>query len=791
MPLRISMEWLREYIELPERAEDLADRLTLSGTEVEQVINLGAGWDGILVARVDEVTAIPGLDRVRRAVIDVGGRAVEVGSGASNLRAGDYLPWAPAGTTLPGGEVIGERKMRGFVSHGMLLSPVELGISAEADGLLVLGTDGTPGQPLNELMPPDQVMVIELTTNRPDLLCHLGIARELSALLKRPLRAQIHPLVESTEPSPLPVRIEASDLCARYQARWIGEVRVAPSPAWLQRRLRAVGQKPISNVVDAGNYVMFETGQPLHAFDAARLAGGIVVRRARRGEQISCLDGVARALDQQDLVIADEDSPVAIAGIIGGSASAVSAGTASVLVESASFTGTAVRNTSRRLALRTEASTRFEKQISPELTGPASARLAGLLQDLAGAGASSPAVDIYPQPLPRSVIRLRDGYVGGLLGVPIAQAEVRDELGSLGFEVAAAPDGLDVTSPSFRMDVRGAVDLVEEVGRLRGYNSLPSTLPGRRLAVDAILPPPDAEWLARDVATAAGYDEAITPSFASPDDPTIGDHRRDRLRLVNPMASDQAEMRSSLTWGLLKAVARNVAVGTPAVRLFELGRAFHPVAGRELPDEPRMLAAAVHLPAGRASSPQGTREALLALKGMLEAVSQAVSGLQLEAAQESVTGLHPGRTARLSIQGRAAGFLGQAHPDLVHRLDIAGALVVAELDFDLLAEHPRVIGYRAMSRFPAVPRDLAITVSQLTPARDVLEAISAAGEVILRSVELFDEYRGAQVPDEHKGLGFRLFFQSLERTLTGAEVASAEARIQQLLRERFAATVRE
>ena len=785
------MDWLRDYIELPEAAADLADLLTLSGTEVERVVSLGAGWEGIVVARVDEVSAVPGLDKVRRAVIDVGGRTVEVGSAAPNLREGDYLAWAPPGTTLPNGMTLKERKMRGLVSHGMLLSPVELGISSEADGLLVLGQEGVAGLPLIELMPPDQVMVIEVTTNRPDLLCHLGIARELSALLDRPLRPLAGQVVESADASPLGVEIADPDLCARYQARWVGGVTVGPSPAWLQRRLRAVGQKPISNVVDAANYVMFETGQPLHAFDADRLEDGIVVRRSTAGEEIACLDGVTRRLSPDDLVIADHRGPVAIAGIIGGAGSSVSAATRSILIESANFTGTSVRNTSRRLALRTEASTRFEKQLSPELPAPASARMALLVQQVAGGGPSSPAVDVYPRPPAREVIQVAPGFVSRLLGVPLEDAEVARILRSLQFAVDETPDGPAVTRPGFRVDVHEAVDIVEEVGRLRGYNSLPSTLPGRRLEVSSVLPPPDLEWTGREVAVGAGYDEAVTPSFCAPEDPDVGTHPHERVRLLNPMSRDQSQMRASLAWGLARAAARNVALGNAGVRLFELGRVFWPQPGQELPDEPRMLGAAVHLAPGRPSSPAWTREALLGLRGLLELLGAEISEIELDFTQEEIGGLHPGRGAAVALRGKPVGYMGQLHPDLAARLDVPGILLLAEIDFDALAASPRQIGYEPPSRFPAVPRDLSISVPSLTPARDVVEAISGAEEVILRTVDLFDEYHGSQVGAGQKALAFRLSFQSDDRTLTGEEVAAAENRIVAVLRSRFSATVRE
>lgn len=792
MPLRISMDWLRDYIELPESAAALADRLTLSGTEVERVITLGAGWDGVVVVQVQEVTDIPGADHVKRALVTVGDRQVEVVSGAPNLRQGDLLAWAQPGTTLPNGMTISERRIKGVTSRGMLCSPIELGISSEADGLLVLGTEGPTGMPLAELMPPDEVMVIEVTTNRPDLLCHVGIARELSALLRRPLKP-LHPHPEeSTESSPISVEISDPDLCSRYQARYLHGVRVGPSPAWLQRRLRAVGQKPISNVVDAANYVMFEGGQPLHAFDAARLDRGIIVRRARAGEELTCLDGLARQLQEADLVIADRSVAVAIAGIIGGADSAVSAETTRVLLESANFNGVSIRNTSRRLGLRTDASTRFEKQLSPELTGPAVARLAEMIQAVAGAGPSTASLDVYPGGTPPAVITVRPGFVGTLLGVEVGDGEVAATLGALGFDVRPVPGGeLAVVQPDFRRDVRGAVDLVEEVGRMRGYNILPSTLPGRRIEVRKTLPAPDPEWVAREVAVGAGHDEVINSSFCGPRDPDVGVFPTPRLVLSNPMTRDQSQMRTSQVFGLARTISRNLAWGNSGIAVFELGHVFWPKPGQDLPDEPRSFAAAVHLPPGRASSDAGTRSALLHLKGLLDLLAEEVSGAVLDHRQDLVAGLHPGRSARVSLDGRQVGCLGQLHPDLLRALDVPGSLVLAEVDFEALARSPRQIRYRIPSRFPAVLRDVAISVPELTPARDVIEAISGAGEVILRTVELFDEYHGSQVEGGRKGLAFRLVFQSDDRTLTGDEVAAAEERIAALVWDRFSASLRD
>ena len=788
MPLRASLEWLTEYIELPEPPEQLAEALTLSGTEVERIIELGVGWEGVVVARIIEAELVPGSDHLKVARLEVGEGRAQVVSGAPNIRVGDLVALAPPGTRLPNGTEISERKFMGEVSQGMMCSPIELGLSSEADGLLVLGTDGPTGVPLTELLPEDRVLVIEVTTNRPDLLCHLGIARELSALLRRPLRVPDAQPNGGPGPEPVTVEIADAELCARYSARCLDGVRVGPSPAWMQRRLRAVGQRPISNVVDAANYTMLETGQPLHAFDRDRLSGGIVVRRARPGESIDCLDGKSRDLTQEMLVIADQSRPVAIAGIIGGADSAVSAATSRIVIEAANFHGINIRSTSRRLGLRTEASTRFEKQLHPDLVPPASARMAQLVQEIAGGGLALPAVDDYPRPVGNPAIQCRAGFFSQSLGTEIADDEAVEDLRRLYFQAAIGTDGVVATAPNFRLDVTLPVDLVEEVGRLRGYNSLPSTLPGRRLVLERILPPPDLEWEAREIAMGAAYDEVINAGFEPLDAPDIGVYPVARMQLTNPMASNQALLRTSLLPGVSRILARNVALDVSGARVFELGRVFWPRLGEDLPEEHRIVGLAVHVPG---SSPPAAilRLAILEVKGFFELLTQSLSAGELSAEQVAVAGFHPGRGLRLSLDGELAGCVGQLHPELAGRLDV-GAMILGELNFDAIVARPRLRRYVPVPKYPAVVRDLALTVPELMLARYAISLIREAGGAILRSVELYDEYRGAQVGEERKGLTFRLVFQSDDRTLTSEEVAGAEARILAAARSRLGAELR-
>ena len=781
MPLRVSLEWLQDYIELPEPAEQLAESLTLSGTEVERIIDMGVGWEGVVVARITGAELAKGSDHLRVAQLEVGDQRAQVVSGAPNIRVGDLVALAPPGTRLPNGMEISERKFMGELSQGMMCSPIELGLSSEADGLLVLGTDGPTGVPLTDLLPKDRVLVIEVTTNRPDLLCHLGIARELSALLKRPVRLPEGQPAEGGGPEPIEVEVTDPDLCARYSARCLDGVTVGPSPPWLQRRLRAVGQRPISNVVDAANYVMLESGQPLHAFDRDQLDGGIVVRRAEAGESIDCLDGVTRQLQPEMLVIADQSRPVAIAGIIGGADSAVFSATTRVVIEAANFQGVNVRATSRRLRLRTEASTRFEKQLHPEMVPPASTRMAQLVQEIAGGGPALTLAEDYADPMVNQAIRCRPGFFSDYLGAEVPEAEALDDLQRLHFDAAIADGGVVATAPSFRLDVREPVDLVEEVGRLRGYNSLPSTLPGRRVQLERILPPPDPEWAARDIALGAGYDEVIT-AFEPADAPALGAYPSARLRLANPMSPEESLMRTSLLGGLSRAIAKNVAVDVSGARIFELGRVFWPMPGEELPEEARIIGVAIHLAAGgKQPAPGAVRSSVLEVKGFFEQLSASLSSAALVDEQAVVDGLHPGRGLRWLVGGKVAGCCGQLHPDLARRLDVS-AIVLGELNFDALIASPRQSRFSPVPRYPAVARDLAITVPELTLAKDVISVISGAGGAILRSVELYDEYRGAQVPDGRKGLTLRLLFQSDDKTLTGEEVAVAEGRIIKALR---------
>jgi phenylalanyl-tRNA synthetase beta chain len=653
----------------------------------------------------------------------------------------------------------------------MVLSPDELGLTGEADGIMVLGSDGVSGMNLTDLMPADSILVVEVTSNRPDELCHLGIARELSAVLNRPLKDPAATPRETRDRGAIDVEVADPDLCPRYVARVVDAITVGASPAWVQRRLRSVGQRPINNVVDAANYVLLELGQPLHTFDAGKLNGGIVVRRARTGESLLCLDGKSRALATSDLVIADQEQPHAIAGIIGGAASAVSDTTKTVVIESATFQGINLRATSRRLGIRTEASSRFEKQLHPDLAPAGAARLAFLLQDALGAGSSTQPVDVYPRPFGNRPISCQVGFFGNLLGDDISSDEVEGNLKRLLFKVERRGDEIVATAPPFRLDVQLPVDLVEEVGRLHGHNTLPSTLPGRRTPLERLLPPPDPEWQARDVAMGAGYDEVINFSFATPADAEVGVFPSRRLRIRNPMTVDQEAMRTSLLPGLIRTLARNAAWGSMEARVFEIGRVFWP-GDEELPREPRVMGLGVQLRPGG-----GVREALLHLKGTMQMLVETISGREPEVDQAAVAGLRRGRAAELKIAGELAGCIGELDPDLARRADATGAILLAELNFDLVASEPHVPRFRAVPRYPAVMRDLALTVAESTPAKDVVVAIRELGEGILRSVDLFDEYRGAQVEPGRKGLALHLVYQHEERTLRGEEVNSAHRRI--------------
>ncbi|MBO8142192.1 MAG: phenylalanine--tRNA ligase subunit beta [Firmicutes bacterium] len=791
--MRVSYNWLLDYVDIPWGAEELAERLTMSGTKVESLERLAPDLPGIVVGEVQAMDRHPNADHLLVCQVNVGVGMRRIVTGATNLAPGDRVPVALPGSRLPGGRQIEAAEFRGVVSEGMLCSEAELGVGDDADGIWVLPPDAVLGRSVTDALGlDDTVLHLEVYPNRPDCLSVIGIAREIAALTGGTLRLPEVRLEETGEPAARAVVVQNEDtgLCPRYTARVLRGVEIGPSPAWLVQRLRVAGMRPINNVVDVTNFVMWESGQPLHAFDYDRLEGGrIVVRRARPGERLMTLDGEERRLDPEMLVIADAARPVALAGVMGGGDSEVRDATKTVLLESAAFDPISVRRTARRLGMRTEASHRFEKGLDPNGVAWASARAAQLMRELAGGELLAGAVDVYPRPVAPRRVSCRPERVRRLLGADVEDRQIAAYWRALGFEVEEGDDRFSVTVPTFRPDIRQEADLVEEVARLFGYDRLPESVPGGLAGVGGRPRPLRLVDKVRDVLVAGGLYECVTYSFIHPatadrlrwpkDDP-----RRQAITLRNPLSEEQSVMRTSLWGGLLETAARNRARQVRSVHLFEIGAVYHPREdGDGLPHEPRKAGILMMGPLPeRGWARKAERATFYHLKGLVERILESL-GLAGEFAPASDPSLHPGRQAVLSVAGRPAGILGEAHPHVSAAYDLEGERIyLAELDMTALAGAvPNEIRHRPLPRYPAVERDLALVVPRTLPAAAVTSAIRRAGGPLLEDVVLFDVYEGPQVEPDHRSLAYSLTLRAPDRTLTDAEANRVVQAIEEAL----------
>jgi phenylalanyl-tRNA synthetase beta chain len=669
----------------------------------------------------------------------------------------------------------------------MILAEDELGIGTDHNGILVLATNGerpTPGTPLVQVLPiATDVLVLEVTQNRPDCLGMYGVAREVHAATDAPLR----PPPWADDPGSLGkvqdarVSVQCPDLCPRFSARVFQDVTIGPSPVWLKARLMAAGQRPISNVVDITNYVMLLTGQPLHAFDLDRVAGAeLTVRRAQAGEQVHTLDGQTRTLDADMVLIADAQGPTSIAGVMGGARSEVQPGTSRVLMEAATWDGANIHRTSLKLGLRSEASGRFEKGLQPELALQAQAVATQLMIELCGATVAPGTIDVGGEGPPPATIRLRDARIASLLGAEIPRARSRQILEALEFETIDAPDGLDVNVPFFRRtDVTREADLIEEVARIDGVQKLPATLPPRRGASGRLTTRQRMRRGVSDALSAQGLHEVVGWSFASEDLARrlrLAD--RAAVELENPMSAEQARLRTTLLGSLLDVARRNRARGAGAVRLFEAGSVYLPRGQGEAPDEPYHVAGVLLGPVRSASwrEPDPRAADFFAAKGVLAGVLDALRApWTVQAGAEPF--LHPGRAARILIDGEPAGWLGELHPALAADWDLEDTVAGFELDLDAVPE-PLTPLFVDVTSFPEIREDLAVVVPDTVSAAEVLAVVRRAGAPLLAGAEIFDVYRNPERLGEGTvSLALRLSFRAADRTLTDGEVASQRERI--------------
>jgi len=841
--VKVPISWLHEHCAPKLSAAELAERLALTGTEVERVTHHGVpSPEGFVVGHVVAVEPHPDADRLRVCRVDLGdAEPAQIVCGAPNVAAGQTVAVATPGAVMPDGTKLRKAKLRGVESAGMILSEPELHVSAERWGTMVLHADGlTPGMPLTEAMEIEtDVLELEITPNRPDCLGVYGVAREVHAATGAPLGPEPwadDPGSWDGAPPGVDVTVETAR-CARFAVRVFEDVKIGPSPTWLKWRLMAAGQRPISNVVDITNYVMLLAGQPLHAFDLDRVAGGrLTVRDGRDGDELETLDGELRTLDPDMVVICDTDGPTSLAGVMGGARSEVHDGTTRVLLESATWDGPSIQRTSTRLGLRSEASGRYEKGLSPELAAEALALATRLLVELCGARVvpgtldRGPAAGGRPAPPP---IRLRDARVSGLLGTEIPRARSAEILTALGFGVADAADGLDVTVPHFRRnDVTREADLIEEVARIDGVDKLPATLPSREAAIGRLTPAQRLRRRASDALAAAGLHEVAGWSWSDarlvdrlrlPD----GDPRRTAIAVENPMSAEHALLRTTLLGSLLDVARRNVAHGTADVAIFEAGAVFLPATGSRrrgraaaaqagapgggehgsraasgspavgagggspLPDEPQHMAALLT----GALRPVGWREPappqadFFAAKGVLAALLDMLRvDWRVEPASEPF--LHPGRAAAVLAGGERVGWLGELHPAVADDWEL-GRVAAFEIDLDrAIAAVPGPVRYEDYTSFPEVRQDLAVVVPASVPAGEVVAIVREAGGPLLAQAGVFDVYAGEQVGEGNVSLALRLAFRSPERTLTDEEVAERRAMIEAALADKVGGRIR-
>ncbi len=789
--MKAPIGWMRDFTEIPEGAHAFAEAMTMSGSKVEGLAVSGESLSGIVTAKVLTVGRHPDADRLSVCTVDAGDvhGVLTLVTGATNVTVGRVIPVAVDGATLAEGKTIRKGKLRGIDSEGMMCSFQELGFTradypdAAADGIWLLD-DATPvGVDVKVLLGLGETTVdFEITSNRPDCLSIEGLAREAAVTLGAPFRPRMPAVLEQGSEqsrSVASVTIEAPDLCMRYCARVVRDVKIGPSPDWMRRRLRESGIRPISNIVDITNYVMLELGQPMHAFDLDRIAEHrILVRRARDGESMKTLDGAAHALDASMLVIADPNGPVALAGVMGGEHSEISPDTTTILLESAVFHGIQTRLTAKSLGFRTESSARFEKGLDVYNAPRALDRAAELIEELGCGTPCKGSIDVFPTVPVQVRILFRPARINAFLGTDISREEMTRILRDIGCELLPSLDekGTDIIPPTWRADLESEADISEEIARFHGYNLIPpslrsggeSSLGGRtqeQLVVESV----------KDAMVASGFFETYTYSFGSPkqfDRMGVPDGHADRdcVRILNPLGEDFGVMRTTMVDSLLQVAALNAGRSNPELRIFEVSRIYRPLMTSPdgLPDEIPMLSAAVYA----AGTDNSTASTFLELKGALEetALHLGIRTLAFETLTDHPS-LHPGRSATVTVEGKSCGFLGTVHPEVAARYEVPESTVLSSIRMDALiaASSPRRTA-RPMPRFPAVSRDIALLVGIDVPVGRLEAVIRSSAGPLLESVSLFDVYQGPQVKSGLKSVAFGLVYRASDRTLKEEEV---------------------
>ncbi|MBM3889252.1 MAG: phenylalanine--tRNA ligase subunit beta [Verrucomicrobia bacterium] len=797
--MKISYNWLKEYVEFDWSPQELADWLTMCGIEVEGVEQVGARFDNVVVAQILSVDKHPNADRLTVCRVTDGTTERQIVCGATNHKAGDKVLLAVPGAVLPGDFKIKLSKIRGVESHGMMCSPKELALAEDAQGLLILDPATRLGAPINEVLGGgDTVYDLEITPNRPDLLSIIGIAREVAALTGNPVKLPAVEFSETGEPveSLTKIRVDAPDFCPRYVARVVRGVKIGPSPKWLVTLLEKLGIRSINNVVDVTNFMLLECGHPLHAFDYNLLAGHeIIVRRAQPGECIMTIDGKNRTLDDQMLVIADAQKPVALAGVMGGQHSEINDRTVDVLLESAYFLPTNIRKTSKRVGLSSESSYRFERGADIGICDWASRRAVALFQQLAGGTVARGAIDALAAPITKRRIGCRYSRVNQLIGVEVPADAAKRALTNLGLSITGeSADRFEVEVPTFRVDLQREADLIEEIGRIHGLDKIPLVVSQAAPSTPNADPQFDRLRLVRQILTGIGFEEAQNQTLVSPAIAALTPlaEGESLVRLENPLNEDLSVLRPSLLPGLAQNLRTNVSRQTLDVRLFEIGRAFA-LGGGQFCERLRLALAAT---GGRASGSwesdaRAAKVDFYDLKGAVEALLARLNIGRVEFVPQAAAGLLD-ESVEVRVNNKPVGAIGRLTAKLEREFDLRDPVMLAEFDLDgLLAAARWEKSYRPLPQHPSVQRDVAMVLDASVTHAQVMAAFAACRKNMVESIGLFDIFAGGAIPKGKKSMAYSLVYRAPDRTLTDAEVNRIHEDIKAALKKSLQCEIRE
>lgn len=793
--MNLSMRWLNDYVDIKMEPREFSEAMTMSGSKVEGYRNEGDEIQKVVVGKILSVEKHPNADKLVVCSVDVGqSEPIQIVTGASNVFAGALVPVALDGSLLPGGKKIKKGKLRGVASNGMMCSLGELGLSvndfpyAIEDGIFIIEEDCKPGQDIREVTGlNDTVVEFEITPNRPDCLSVIGLAREAAVTFDKKLTlpdSEVKGSGGSTKDF-VDAKVHEPKLCTRYMARAVRNVKIGPSPLWMRQRLRSAGVRPINNIVDITNFVMLEYGQPMHAFDYRQIKGGIInVRLAKDGETITTLDGVERKLDDKMLVIADSDKPVAVAGVMGGEFSGIMDDTNTIVFESAMFDPTSVRLTAKRLGMRTEASSRYEKGLDAQNTLNALNRACRLVEILGIGEVCDDYIDINNSNYTPTTVKLEPDWINRFLGTNIDRQFMVDTLRKLDFKV----DGDIITVPSYRADVEQKADIAEEVARFYGYNEIPTTMLSGAGTRGGLTPAQKFEKNVTQNLLALGYTEIATYSFISPkyydkirmpaDSPL-----RNSVKIINPLGEDTSIMRTTTLPSMLETLSRNYSNRNLAARFYELGTVYIPHGKGELPDEKVKITLGAY----------GDSEDFYAIKGDVEELLEKL-GVDPEICEyqpcSDAPAFHPGRCAKIIVGGEEIGIIGEIHPEVQANYEIDTRVYTAVIDeASLMNNAAKDKTYRPLPKFPSTARDIAVLCDEDIPVMKLEKAMKSAAGKVIEKIELFDVYRGKQIPEGKKSVAFSIVMRAADRTLKDEEADSAVKKVINAL-EKLGATLR-